>query len=138
VDPLGPVPGVDDRQVPLDDREGVAEEREAVPPLEPLLPGRKVRGAQEAGTLRDRRRVDRGGRARDAVRDVPQEDLGPVGDDRARPGLGEPVEPTAKEGPRLGLLPEELLDGAGEFGGQDASPLAFVRAAISTVRSQSL
>jgi hypothetical protein len=136
--PLWPVLGVDDRQVPLDDREGVAEEREALPPVEPLLLGRKVCGTEEAGTLRDRLAVDRRRRARDAVRDVAQLDLGPVRDERSREGFGEAVEPPAEKGPGLRLLPEELLDSGGEGGGQDASPTAFVRAAISTVRSQSL
>jgi len=69
---------------------------------------------------------------------VPQENLGAVGDERAREGTGETVEPLAQEGPRLGLLPEELLYAGGEGRGQDAAPVALFRAAISTVRSQSL
>ena len=72
------------------------------------------------------------------MRDVPQEDLCAVGDERAREGSGEAVEPRAQEGPRLGLLPEELLDAGGERRGQDAAPVARFRAAISTLRSQSL
>lgn len=69
---------------------------------------------------------------------MPQEDLGPVGDDGAGAGARETVEPRAQEAPRPGLPPEELLDAGGEGLGQDAAPVALFRAASSTVRSQSL
>jgi hypothetical protein len=72
------------------------------------------------------------------VRDVANENLGPVGEDAAREGLGKARGALLQERPLLPLLPKELLDVPREVDLQGMAPSIRCRAAISTVRSQSL
>ena len=72
------------------------------------------------------------------MRDVPEKDLDPLRDDGTRPGPGEAGEPRPQERPLRLLLAEELRDALGETGLQERAPSIRCRAAISTVRSQSL
>ncbi len=72
------------------------------------------------------------------MRDVAQEDFGPVGDEGTRERVGESGRALPEERPLLQLPPEELLDVPGEVDLQGRAPGIRWRAAISTVRSQSL
>jgi hypothetical protein len=72
------------------------------------------------------------------VGDVAQQDFGPVRDEGTREGAGESGHALLEKRPLLELPPEELLDVPGQVDLQDRPPNALCRAAISTVRSQSL
>lgn len=138
VDALGRVVAMDDGQVPPDDRERVAEEDVVVSPRQAALLGREVPRAEEAGAFGDRGRVDLRRRRGDAVRDVAEKRLAPVGDDGPRLRPREPGQPRREERPLRLLRAEELRDARGEAVVQGRPPRSACRAAISCVRSQSL
>ena len=135
---LRAVLAVDDGEMPLHDGKRVAQKSEVLAPREAFLLGRAAGRAEKAGALGDRLAIHRSGRARDAVRDVAQENPGPVRDQRAREGTRQASQALLQERPLFLLPPEELLDAERQVARQDPLPRARRRAAISTVRIQSL
>src|SRR5262249_23601118 len=101
---------MNNRQVPVNDRERIAVDRIVRIERNAALLRIEIAGAQKARPFRDRFTIDRGRRAQDAVRDVADENVEPADPDWARLRMSQSFNAASEARPGLSLFLEKRID----------------------------